>query len=54
VVLSAVLDKPFDESLLPEPTTVPMDVLQEYGTVVEAPGVGAIEGVFVEQDPLNA
>lgn len=49
-VLAAILGKAFDENLLPPPNNAPMDLLEELRTVVPAPGVGAVEGVFVETE----
>jgi DEAD/DEAH box helicase domain-containing protein len=49
VVLGGILNIIVDEDRLPPIRgAIPPEVI-EYGTIVEAPGVGAVEGIEVEQ-----
>jgi DEAD/DEAH box helicase domain-containing protein len=51
IVLAGVLDIMVDETRLPPlRQDVYPDVHHEYGTIVEAQGVGVMEGVEVEKD----
>jgi hypothetical protein len=48
-VLGGILNIIVDEDRLPPIRgAIPPEVI-EYGTIVEAPGVGAVEGIEVEQ-----